>query len=108
VRVVTTVDRPLQSRSSEGEDMSIEHVIVHGKRFRGGQTRVAATHNQGLVLVAASVAGLTALWSQRLGAGGAFTRQTLVSMIEGNATRQGVAAAMTRDDVGVGLVRVPA
>lgn len=78
-------------------------VQVHSAAAGGGLTTMSGTS-----MATPHVAGIAALWAQKeLQETGSITTTNIVSRVLGNATRTGLAAGSTMNDVGVGLVQAP-
>ena len=88
--------------SNTGARISAPGVDVISARAGGGLVAMDGTS-----MAAPHVAGVAALWAQKLQATGDLRVQSWRDRLMGSATQTGLAAGFNHNDIGTGLVRAP-
>lgn len=88
--------------SNTGATLSGPGVNVVSARLGGGLVAYSGTS-----MATPHVAGVAALWFERLMDGGDLTRSSVETRLQGSATRAPLIAGVDRLDVGLGLVQAP-
>jgi subtilisin family serine protease len=90
------------SFSNVGARISGPGVSVISAKPGGGLTGMSGTS-----MATPHVAGVAALWAQKLAIGGSLNARLLADKLVGQATTAGLAAGFDPGDVGAGIVRAP-
>lgn len=88
--------------SNTGANLSAPGVQVLSAKAGGGLVAMNGTS-----MAAPHVAGVAALWAEKLKRGGRLNSLELMARVVGNATSEGIAADFDPFDVGAGMVRAP-